>query len=121
VSPFDPKHVQEAIARLPHQSNATLETVLSNARPHGIEELIAACQRELRVRGSLRLSAKDAEEAGSVSARVAGKSLQDVIVIAFTEVPAGDEELWFIEWIGRNPDTSYQEASLLTARAICRW
>jgi hypothetical protein len=100
----------KAIDRLPRQSNASVEQVLVNARRLGMMTLAQACQDELRTRGgSLTLTKEDAEQAASVSSRIYGKPLSEVIQIAFTEVPPKPEELLIIRWIWKNPGTSYAE------------
>jgi hypothetical protein len=106
TSKLDPS---KAIDRLPGQSNASIEQVLANARRLSMVTLVEACQDELRTRGSLTLSKEDAEQAASVSSRISGKALSEVIQIAFTEVPAKPEELLIIRWIWKNPGTSYAE------------
>ena len=109
ISPTSPKHIADALARLPNQSSESIKATLENARRARLDELVAACERELRVRGSLTLSATDAARAASVSAAVAGKSLQEVIGIAFRDVPANREEMLIIRWIAQHPGTSFRE------------
>ncbi len=109
VSPTGPKHIAEALARLPNQASESIKTTLENARRARLDALVAACEQELRVRGSLTLSANDAALAARVNAAVAGKSLQEVIEIAFRDVPAKPEEVLIIRWIAQHPGTSYRE------------
>jgi len=109
VSLTGPKHIADALARLPNQSSGSIRTTLENARRAGLDELVVACEQELRVRGSLNLSADDAAHAASVNAAVAGKSLQEVIAIAFGDVPAKPEEVLIIRWIAQHPGTSFRE------------
>ena len=106
TSGLDPR---KAIDRIPHQSNASVEQVLANARRLGMATLVRACQHELRTRGSLTLTKEDAEQAARLSARIAGKALSEVIQIAFTEVPAKAEERLIIKWIWQHPGTSYAD------------
>jgi hypothetical protein len=109
VAPAPPNRTQVAIDRLPRQATRSVEQVLVNARRLGLEPLIQACQEELRARGSLVLSEDDAKLAATVSARVAGKAVGEVIRIAFTEVPAKPEEILILRGISRHPGISHAE------------
>jgi hypothetical protein len=109
MNKFSVVQVNDAIARLSRQSNASIEQVLVNARRLGTEPLVQACQDELRMRGSLNLSKADAEQTSDISARVAGKALSEVIEIAFKEVPAKPEERLILSWISQHPGTSHAE------------
>jgi len=102
-------NVNAAIARLPRQSNASVEQVMANAHRQGLEALADACREELHVRGSLTLDASGAVQAAKISDRVAGKVLREVIRIAFEEVPAKAEERLIISWLAQHPGMSYQE------------
>ena len=108
-STTSPKHLADALARLPQQASESVKATLENARRAGLDALVAACEQELRVRGSLTLNAADAAQAARVSAAVAGKSLQEVTEIAFREVPANREEVLIIRWIAQHPGTSFRE------------
>ena len=99
--------VNGAIDRLPRQSNASIAQVLANARRLGIEPLVQACQDELRTRGSLNLTKEDAERTSEITVRVAGKTLSEVIEIAFKEVPAKPEEILVLRWISQHPGGSH--------------
>jgi hypothetical protein len=99
----------QAIDRLPRQSNASIKQVLENARRLGIEPLIQACLDELRTRGSLNLTKEEAERTSEISAKIASKTLSEVIEIAFKEVPAKPEELLILRWISQHPGTSHAE------------
>jgi hypothetical protein len=109
MNKFSVAQVNDAIARLSRQSNTAIEQVLVNARRLEIEPLVQACQDELRMRGSLNLSAAEAERTSKISARIAGRALSEVIEIAFTEVPAKPEERLILNWISRHPGTSQAE------------
>jgi hypothetical protein len=98
-----------AIDRLPIQSNASIEQVRVNASRLGEDALVQACQDELRTRGSLNLTREDAEQAVKISTTVAGKTLSEVIEIAFKEVPAKPEEVLILRWILQHPGTSHAE------------
>ena len=117
VNPTGPKHVADALARLPNQSSESVKATLENARRAKLDELVAACEQELRVRGSLNLSANDAAHAATVSAGVAGKSLQEVTEIAFRDVPAKPEEVQIIRWIAQHPGTSFREVRAVYGKA----
>jgi hypothetical protein len=104
-----PNRTQVAIDRLPRQATRSVEQVLVNARRLGLEPLVQACQEELRARGSLILTAAEAELSATVSARVAGKGLAEVIKIAFTEVPAKPEEILILRRISQHPGISHSE------------
>ena len=106
---IDPAQVDRAIARLSRQSSAAIEQVLLNSRRLENSALAQACEEELRARGSLKLGAADAEQAARNSERAAGKSLSEVIRMAFEEVPAKSEEIPILEWIARHPGTSCAE------------
>jgi hypothetical protein len=101
--------VEAAITRLKRQSNASIEQVLSNASRQRINALVEACRDELRARGSLVLTAADAEQMAKIESRVADMALRDVIEIAFREVPAKDEEILILRWIASHSGTSYAE------------
>jgi hypothetical protein len=101
--------VQAAIDRLPQQASSSIEQVIVNARQQGLDDLVEACQEELRVRGALTLSASDAEQAAKIGARVAGMALREVIELAFKEVPPKPEERLIINRIAQHPGTSYQD------------
>jgi hypothetical protein len=102
-----PTGIANAIARLPQQSNASISQVLVNARRLNSDPLVQACQDELQARGSLNLNEADAKHAAGISAKTAGRSLSEVIEIAFKEVPAKPEELLILRWIAQHPGTSY--------------
>lgn len=104
-----PTQIEKAIARLPKQSNASIEQTRLNALRQKIDELVAACQAELRSRGSLNLNTADAEEAAKICARVSGKQLTEVIKIAFEEIPPKQEEVLILKKIFNCPGTSYVE------------
>jgi len=108
-----PAQIDCAIDRLTTQSNASIKQVLANARRLGSELLAQACQNELRARGSLDLSAEDAEHASKISARVAGNALSEVIEIAFNEVPAKPEERLILRWIAQHPGGSHAELAIV--------
>ncbi len=101
--------VEAAITKLPRQSNASIEQVLANARRLKIDLLAEACREELRTRGSLVLTAADAERIAEIESRVADLALRDVIELAFREVPAKQEEVLILRWIASHPGTSYVE------------
>jgi uncharacterized protein (DUF4415 family) len=105
--------IANAIARLPQQSNASVSQVLVNARRLNSDSLVQACQDELQVRGSLNLNEADAKRAAGISAKTAGRTLSEIIEIAFKEVPAKPEELLILRWIAQHPGTSY--ATILNA------
>ena len=102
-------HVEAAISKLPRQSNASIEKVLANARRLGVDALVAACREELRTRGSLVLTAADAERVAEIEGRVANMALRDVIELAFREVPPKEEEVLVLAWIASHPGTSFTE------------
>jgi hypothetical protein len=85
--------VDDAIARLPGQSNAQVRTVLKNAQQRDAQRLVDACEQELKLRGPAALDADKARQAVEHARLVEGKGLEDVIAIAFTEVPFSDYEL----------------------------
>ncbi len=101
--------VEAAITKLPRQSNASIEQVLANARRLKIDLLAEACREELRTRGSLVLTAADAERIAEIESRVADLALRDVIELAFREVPAKQEEILILSRIAAHPGTSYAE------------
>ncbi len=105
-----------AIARLQGQSTASIKRVLENATRASNESLAWACKEELRVRGSFDMSEADAKQMVEATARSAGKSLVEVIEIAFTDVQAKPEEVLILRWIARNPGTTFST----TAKAYDR-
>jgi hypothetical protein len=109
VISIGPLQVSKAIARLPKQSNAAIQRVLENARRAERDDLISACQQELQRRGSLDLTDDAATHAARLNATVAGKNLQEVIEIAFRDVPAKPEEALIIRWIAQHCGASYRD------------
>jgi hypothetical protein len=101
--------VEAAIAKLPRQSNVSIEQVLANAQRLKIDALAEACREELRTRGSLVLTTADAERIAEIESRVADLALREVIEIAFREVPAKPEEILILRSIAAHPGTSYRE------------
>ena len=69
--------------------------------------LAEACEEELRLRGSFDMSEADAEQMVQATARSAGKSLSEVIGMAFTDIPAKPEEVLILRWIANNPGTTF--------------
>jgi len=103
------KTIQSAISRLPQQASSAVTQVLANARRAKLAPLIEACEAELKLRGSLTMSAPDAARAAEVSVRVAGLPADEVIATAFREIPPKPEESVILRWIGEHPGTSYKE------------
>jgi hypothetical protein len=111
MPPFDNKHVHDAIGRVPGQSNQQIETVLAQARSKGITKLTDACEEELRLRGSLKLTAEEAARANTISRAVQGKSSAEATELAFAEVPPDAGERRVLVWLAEHPGTTYQEAA----------
>jgi hypothetical protein len=111
MPPFDTKHVQDAIGRVPRQSNQQIETVLAQARGKHIAALTDACEQELRARGSWKLSAEDAVRAAAASQTVQGKTVTEAAEIAFSQVPPDATERRVLSWLAGHPGATYQEAS----------
>ncbi len=103
------KQIQAAIARVPSQGSAAIKAVLVNAKTQKLTPLMEACETELKLRGSLDLSADQAALAITASARIVGKTLSEVIAIAFTEVPPRAEERTILRAIGLQPGISFAE------------
>ena len=110
------EQTQQAIARLKAQSTASIRQVLENARRAANDGLAEACEGELRIRGSLQMSGADAKQAILAEERTAGKSLAEVIEIAFEDIPGNPEEVVILRWIAANPGTTFNE----TAKAYGR-
>jgi hypothetical protein len=108
ISPSS-KQIQAAIGRLPQQASAAIKQVLANARVQNLPLLIEACDAELKLRGTLVLTADTAAQAAEIAARVAGKPLREVIALAFTEVPPRAEEQVILRWLADHPGTSFEE------------
>ncbi len=111
MPPFDTKHVRDAIGRVPSQSNQQIETVLAQARSRSIAPLTDACEQELRLRGSLKLSAEDAARATAISVAVQGKTSAEATRLAFAEVPPDASERRVLVWLAAHPGASYQDAA----------
>ncbi len=108
ISPSS-KQIQAAITRLPQQASAAVKQVLANARVQNLPALIEACDAELKLRGTLVLTADTAAHAAEIAARVAGKPLQEVIALAFAEVRPHPEETVILRWLAAHPGTSFEE------------
>ena len=108
ISPSS-KQIQAAITRLPQQASAAVKQVLANARVQKLPSLIDACDAELKLRGTLVLTADAAAQAAEIGARVAGKPLQEVVALAFAEMPPQPEEATILRWLAAHPGTSFEE------------
>ncbi len=104
------RQMSAAIARVPGQSNEALKAVLANARRMDAAELIAACELELGLRGSLNLTSEQALKSEEIRARVEGKSLAESIEIGFRESPPDEDEAAIITWLHENPAGLFQDA-----------
>lgn len=111
-----PEQIERAIARIPEQSNTSIKQVMENAKRASAGRLVEACEAELRARGTLDLTAETAKLAVSAAARTAGKSLAEVIEIAFKDVPAKPEEIQILRWIAKNPGTTFKEIEKIYGR-----
>ena len=96
--------------------NTSIEQALVNARRLDIKALVEACQYELRARGSLNLPTAEAERTSTISAKVAGKALSEVIELAFNDVPAKPEEVLILRWISEHPGASHAEIGVVYGR-----
>jgi hypothetical protein len=109
MAPLTRKQIDNAIARLPQQSNKAIETVRANASRLACEELVEAAARELHLRGSLVFDEAEAKRIAELSATLEGKTLHDVILRAFTDIPAKPEERLILAWIARHPGRPFRE------------
>jgi hypothetical protein len=98
---------ERAIGRLQGQSSASIKLVLENAKRASNDALTDACEKELRIRGSFEMSEAEAKQMVEAIGRSAGKSLLEVIEIAFSDVPAKPEEVLILRWIALNPGTTF--------------
>lgn len=103
------KHIKAATARIQSQASSAIKAVLVNAKAQKLPDLVEACEAELRLRGSLDLTSQQAVLAAAASERIAGKPLTEVIQIAFTEIPAREEECQILRAIGDQPGISFAE------------
>lgn len=101
------KLIQAAILRLPAQSSAAIRQVRENALMRSAPDLLAACDRELALRGSGNLTAEEARRALEHAASVQDSSLREVIEAAFTALPARDYEIRLLRVIAENPGATY--------------
>src|SRR5690606_13439577 len=99
--------VQRVIARIPSQATGQIRQLRENAVALGAVEVVEACDRELRIRGTVDLSPEQARMAQEQAAAVEGKPLRDVIVAAFRAIPARDYEVRLLRVIAANPDATY--------------
>lgn len=109
MTSFTDKDIDAAISRLPKQSNGAVYNVLKNARQRGVVRLIEACEAELLARGPVALDADQAQMAASQMARAAGQPFDEVVEMAFTEVPATNDERRLLQVILDNPNVSLDD------------
>ena len=103
------KQASAAIARIPGQSSAAVERIRENARAQSEQAVVEACEAELASRKA-PLSASQASQAVAAQAKVQDKSLQEVIEIAFRNVPfKAPEEGWIVRTIAAQPGICYAE------------
>jgi len=103
------KAVAAAISRLPAQSTAQIRTVLANAKRRDAHELVVACEAELGLRGPVVLDQHQAVRADDQAKRAEGRALEDVVTMAFEEVPASDYEVKLLRIIAARPGASFAE------------
>jgi hypothetical protein len=99
--------IEAAVRRVAGQSNNEIRRVRENAVRHGAQELVDACDVELRLRGSSVWDAAQATKAQEQATRVAGWQLEDVIRAAFSELPARDYEIDLFRVIANNPGAPF--------------
>jgi hypothetical protein len=113
MPPFDPQYVAAALAEIPTWATDRIRDILKRAaKDKKIPVLVVdACESELAIRGAMPpLSADDAAAAHKLSTTLDGKSLEEVIELAFKYRAADADEIWAIRWIAAHPGASYQEA-----------
>ena len=103
------KHLVAAIGRVKSQSTADIRKVLENAKRKGIADLIAACEQELQLRGSLKLTEVEAKDAVRIEEEMERKTLTEVIADAFNWRPVDELEVRLLHVISKMPGASFRE------------
>lgn len=85
----------------------SLQALRDVAAQRGILRLMEACDIELTARGALALDKPTAERHAIWAETMTEAGLVEVIVSAFTEVPAYSHELDIIQWIANEPDITH--------------
>jgi hypothetical protein len=97
--------VERAVARLASQASKEIKEVMTNAKRYGATGLVEACRLELAIRGSNEVTGEQALAALKLSASVDGKGLEEIVEIAFSQVPPSADELRLIRLIADNPNS----------------
>ncbi|PWR22605.1 hypothetical protein DKG74_12095 [Zavarzinia aquatilis] len=84
--------------------------VRENARNKGVNEVVEACDGELRRRPAQEWTTSQAEQHDEWAKAVSGLPLEATIRWAFTQaqLPSADE-IWTIRWLADHPGCSHEE------------
>lgn len=106
MSAFSPENIAKAINRVPSTSTKDLQQLRLRAKEKGFDELVAAIDEELSLRGSIQLDGDAATQHALWAESTASLDLARAIEMAFLQVPASEEEQSLIREIFRNPGIS---------------
>lgn len=110
MSAFEPKHVADAIKRIPATATKDLKRLLEVARVRNLDDYVTACEDELAAR-PIEFTADAAKRFEEMAREVAGLELVDAIRYAFTQgLQPSPGEVEFLRWLAANPGGSFTSA-----------
>ena len=109
MSNFSDENIAKAIQRVPATSTNDLSLLMERAKTQEIASLLVAIEAELKIRGSMKLDKASAEQHAAWADQIGEANVEEAILIAFRQLPMGEEECALTVKVAQNPGISYSD------------